>query len=96
MIIQLNDKYRIATDRFNYAIQKKVITKVDNPNTKNPGKIRYDDIAFCGTLEQAVRYLIDYEIKTSATEDLKGLIERLGELESSILSAIKIKQKEVQ
>ena len=55
-------EYKIITDERNFIVQKKRATKAfDNGHIKtkeeNVGKVNYIDIAYCSTLEQALRFI---------------------------------------
>jgi hypothetical protein len=64
--IELNDKYNITSDKLNFILQEKRISKKTN-------NVRLVDVGYYGEFQQLVNALIQKEIKESDVTSLKEL-----------------------
>lgn len=71
MIIPINDKYRISTDRLNWRIDKFNNVK---QSKKYPDGIYWAPQFYFTTLQNALRYLVELEIRES---NCVGLLEAI-------------------
>jgi hypothetical protein len=81
MRLQLTDSIFVTYDSHQYILSKENVTE--------SGKTTKAYLGYYGTINHLVRGLIEKEIKSSTTEDLVALHERLGELETNITKQIK-------
>lgn len=78
--IRLSDKYQITADQHNYILQQVRISEKGNEYESN--------IAYYGSLGRLVNGLLENEIKTSQTNDLKALCRKLIEVEREITTKL--------
>jgi len=79
-MININDRYYIKSDSMQYILCEKVFVK--DKKSKNYGQERYENIAYCGSIEQLKTALLEKEIKENITllENLDKIIEIKKEL----------------
>ncbi len=83
-MIQLNDKYYLDSDVFNFILLERSIIK--DENSKNFGQERFDPIAYCGTLEQVRSFIFEKEIR--ADINLLTNIDKCIELKDELMRKI--------
>lgn len=86
MEIRLTDDYRLATDQFNYILQKRSVVK--DENSKNYGNEAWSSIGWYGRLEHMANKLIELEIKQSDADQLHELITVVLDVERKIVSTL--------
>jgi len=79
--IDLNDKWHITTDRYNYILQRKCRRKT--------GKIYYTDEAYFNTIEEMIDSLLDKEIREAEAKSLRALKKEVEGIRNEILDICK-------
>lgn len=94
MYLEFKD-FRIITDERQYIVQKKRLVKPGKfTKEENVGKEVYDDIAYCGTLEFALKFLSNKLILDN--DDLKVIQQELRLLRAKIKEFIALLNQEVE
>ena len=81
MILNLGNDYRITSDAYCYIVQKEV--EVTRRNTGLVEK-EFKDIGFCPSINSALKYIVDKELKITNASDLESLINKVDELKKYI------------
>lgn len=69
MEIILNEDYKITSDPLNVVVQRRT-TDADGNKTDN-----FKPLAYCGTLQQACKFIVEKEIKVSEATSFQMLID---------------------
>lgn len=80
MQIQLNKNFQVATDTYNFMLQKKRVIE----SGKSAGEKYWDTLSYHASIEGALVKYLDYNIKNSNVESIEELIEYIKELKSEI------------
>lgn len=86
MLIQINDKYRITSDSMNVIIEEH---RVAGNKSKNPGEEYWVGISFHPTVELAIKWFMQREIRLSDTLGIYALMDCIKELEKNVTKALK-------
>ena len=81
MNIQINEKYRIISDSLNIIIQHL-------PEPKEGNEPTWKSISFHRTLEQAITWLFDREIRLSEANEIHKLMECITDARNTLTSAL--------
>lgn len=81
MILNLGNDYRITSDAYCYIVQKEV--EVTRRSTGLVEK-EFKDIGFCPSINSALKYIVDKELKTTNASDLESLVNKVDELKKYI------------
>ncbi|MDC5423891.1 hypothetical protein [Acinetobacter pittii] len=78
MELDLNEKYRVVTDEYNYILQEKKIIGSKKPATRSPdacnvGKIKYTSLGYYSNLSSLVYGLITHEIRISKVDEINEI-----------------------
>lgn len=92
MQLDLNDKYRIVTDEFNFILQE--IRKQSNSDLDIVRPIKYKDIGYYPTLESMTKGLLNREILMSNVNDFDEINQLVEDCTSSIVDYLKINNVE--
>ena len=76
MEIQLNDNYRITSDKLNYILQKLIHPDPTHHKTKDISP-RWVDVGYYGNLSHLINSLIELEIKESEVNNLIDLNNKI-------------------
>lgn len=87
MLIDLNEKYAIATIDLNYVLQEKKVITGNNKQGRqakeeNIGKVRYSDIGYFPTIKALSNYLINKEIIDSDCNNLEDVCKLIDKVSS--------------
>ena len=84
--VEFMNKYRITTDPMNIILQeKKTITgERGRPTTKQVGDEYWNNIAFFSNPKNALKYVIEKEIRESWVDDLKEVVKGMNKLYKAI------------
>ncbi len=77
----INKNYKIESDELNVTLFKR---STRGEKAKNPGAECWTPIAFYSTPENALKGLIDLEIKGTGMIDLEKVVEKINELKADI------------
>ena len=80
MQIDINDKYLIKTDPYNFVVMKKMENK--------EGKKYLQEVSYHGELSSAVKSLIKRKILRSDAHTLNGIIDDLNNIIDEITKAL--------
>lgn len=87
------DGYQLVTDSRQFIIQKeKVVQESQFTKEENVGDIYYENIAYYGQLDLALKYLSKLVILEN--DDLKVIKAKLSQLEAKISEFIRILEEE--
>lgn len=92
MIIDLNDKYQIRTDAYNYILQEKTVPNANHHMTKNTNEIRLKDVGYYRNYSHLVNALIEKDIKESGALNLKEVVNVIEETKISITKQLENKE----
>ena len=81
MNLDLGNGYRIVSDAYCYMVQREV--EVTRRNTGLVEK-EFKDIGYCPSINSALKYIVDKELKTTNASDLESLINKVDELKKHI------------
>lgn len=83
MKLDISNEYRICTDEFQFIVQqKKVVQENKLTNPENIGKEYWKDIAYCNSLDFALKFICKNVLLTN--DDINVIIDKLNEIESKI------------
>lgn len=74
--MNIGKNYRIETDAQNVIVQRRTVARAG----KNAGQETWDNEAYVSTLENALKWLVDNEVKETGLTDLKTVIAKQNEL----------------
>lgn len=80
MILELDEKYRVISDKMNMILQEKSIVK----GGKNKGDVIYKDIGYFGNLSAALHKYTNLKLNKSGVSTVDELVEFLNKLEKKI------------
>lgn len=89
MIIPIDEEWRIATDEYQWIVQR---SQVAGDNSRNPGSIRWINQSFHGSLDSAIRSLGQRMLRTSNAETLAEALEVFKNVSDTLSQALTIKQ----
>jgi hypothetical protein len=81
------NKYKLSSDPLNIILQEKRTvtgTGKKKPTVRKVGDVFWSNIAYFSTPENALKYVIQKEIKESWVDDLKELVKEVSKLEKMI------------
>jgi len=79
------DKYRLSADAMNIILQEKQVIKgTGKPTKREVGDIYWSNIAFFSNPQNALKYIIEKEIRELWVEDLKEVVKRVDKLEKMV------------
>jgi hypothetical protein len=79
------DKYRLSSDSLNIILQEKQTVKAGKrPTKREVGEVYWDNIAYFSSPGNALKYIVEKEIRESWVMDLKEVIKRIDILEKMI------------
>lgn len=78
MELDLNEKYRVVTDEYNFILQEKRIIGSKKPATRSPdacnvGKVKYINLGYYSNLSSLVYGLITREIRISEVDEINEI-----------------------
>ncbi|HAV5392305.1 TPA: hypothetical protein JI093_12410 [Acinetobacter baumannii] len=78
MELDLNEKYRVVTDEYNFILQEKRIIGSKKPATRSPdacnvGKVKYTNLGYYSNLSSLVHGLITREIRISEVDEINEI-----------------------
>ncbi|HCU0823544.1 TPA: hypothetical protein OUJ26_001827 [Acinetobacter baumannii] len=78
MELDLNEKYRVLTDEYNFILQEKRIIGSKKPATRSPdacnvGKVKYTNLGYYSNLSSLVHGLITREIRISEVDEINEI-----------------------
>lgn len=78
MELDLNEKYRVVTDEYNFILQEKRIIGSKKPATRSPdacnvGKVKYTNLGYYSNLSSLVHGLITCEIRISEVDEINEI-----------------------
>jgi hypothetical protein len=83
------EKIRIITDERQFIVQeKKVVQESELTKAENVGNEYWKDLAYCRTLNYALKYLCKREVL--ANHDLKVILQRIKLIEAKIDEMTKV------
>jgi hypothetical protein len=94
----LDGKYRITSDPLTYVIsERRVIDPTKSPNWakmkaegKSPApRIEYRELSYPSTMEYALQYIIDREVKSSNVRSLDEYIAEIKRLRTAVILPVK-------
>lgn len=74
--MMINENYKVESDELNVIVSKKVVSNDREGNEK----ITWRNIAFCPTIESALKYLAKKEVLGTGLKDLETVNEKIKEL----------------
>ena len=77
--------YKVETDELNVTVSKRSVAR----KGKNAGQETWTNEGYFGTLENALKYLVDREVKGTGLTDLKAVIKKQHELKDVIAQLAK-------
>lgn len=92
MQLDLNDKYRIVTDEFNFILQEK--RKQSNSDLGVVRHIKYKDIGYYPTLKSITKGFLNRDILISDANDFDEINRLIKDCTSSIVDHLKINKVE--
>lgn len=69
----IGDKFKVESDGLNVTVSRREVAKGD-------GNTRWRAIAYFGTVQNALEYLVDLEINETGLADLKTVVGKVEEL----------------
>lgn len=85
MEIILNDDYKLTSDPLNIVVQRRT-TDANGNKTEN-----FKPLAYCGTLQQACKFIVEKEIKVSEAASFHALIDVIEDIYFHIESTLQPK-----
>ncbi len=78
MKLDLNEKYRVVTDEYNFILQEKKIVGSKKPATRSPdacnvGKVKYTNLGYYSNLPSLMHGLITREIRISEVDEINEI-----------------------
>ena len=74
--MQIDNKYRVASDKYNIILQKRAV--------KKNGNEEYDTIAYFYSFHELLKYFADMEIKSTGLKDLELITVKQDEIYKTI------------
>jgi hypothetical protein len=78
----IGDKYKIESDELQYIIYSK---RISGDKSKVVGEIIWKAEAYFKTLPEAIRYLVDREIRSTGFTDLEVVSDKIEELKRTLI-----------
>jgi len=98
--VEVMNKYRLSADSVNIILQKKQTitgTGKKKPTIREVGDIYWSNIAFFSNPKNALKYIIENEIRELWVGDLKEVVKRMDKLEKMVSGiTIDLSSKNVQ
>jgi len=85
--VEFMNKYRITADAMNIILQEKNTIKgtgKGRPTTKQVGEEYWQNVAFFSNPKNALKYVIEKEIRESWEDDLKEVVKGMDKLQKAI------------
>lgn len=79
--IDLGEKWRLSTDRYNYILQRKRVRQL---KSKDCGQIYYTIEGYYQSIDHVLEAILDLEIKDCDVKTLNALYKRLGTIHKDI------------
>lgn len=83
MNVQINEDYRLISDKHNVILQEKY-GKVDNETKEKTGKYDFKDVGYYPTLEMALKGFVKKATLNSKATNLKELLEEIKSVKQLI------------
>ncbi|RWQ72960.1 hypothetical protein [Bacillus cereus] len=83
MNVQINDDYRLISDKHNVILQEKY-EKVDNETKEKTGKFDFKDVGYYPTVEMALKGFLRKATLNSKATNLKELLEEIKSIRKLI------------
>ncbi|MDC4801538.1 hypothetical protein NQ814_18600 [Acinetobacter baumannii] len=95
MKLDLNEKYRVVTDEYNFILQEKKVIGSKKPATRSPdacnvGKIKYTSLGYYSNLSSLVHGLITREIRISEVDEISKIEELINTCTKEIVDKISL------
>ncbi|MGX5594657.1 hypothetical protein [Bacillus cereus] len=83
MNVQINDDYRLISDKHNVILQEKY-EKVDNETKEKTGKFDFKDVGYYPTVEMALKGFLKKATLNSKATNLQELLEEIKSIRKLI------------
>lgn len=83
MNVQINEDYRLISDKHNVILQEKY-EKVDNETKEKTGKFNFKDVGYYPTVEMALKGFLKKATLNSKANNLKELLEEIKSIRKLI------------
>ena len=86
--MMINENYKVESDELNVIVSKKVVSNDREGNEK----ITWRNIAFCHTIESALKYLAKKEVLGTGLKDLETVNQKIDDLYKYIENLVSSKK----
>jgi hypothetical protein len=99
MNIQVNETYRITSDSHNYIVnESRMVDPTKSPNWAKreaegadpTPKAKYFEVSYHGTLEGALKSIIDRQLKTSDATNIRELLDYLRKFKAEMDAVLSV------
>lgn len=87
MIITLSDQYKLTSDERNIILEQK---RISGKDSKNPGEVTWNSIAFYSNIGQAVEGILRRHIQTTEVEGIQSIIQELKTVHKALTATIQV------